>query len=83
LIDQKINALLNRTKARDLYDVNFLVNNHLSSFSEEALAKLKETFNDLESLENEYKLLFRDDYLFSEELLYEIVLNLESKRELL
>lgn len=83
MIDQKINALLNRTKARDLYDVNFLVNNHLSSFSEEALAKLKETFNDLESLENEYKLLFRDDYLFSEELLYEIVLNLESKRELL
>ena len=79
LISQKINALLNRTKARDLYDVNFLVNNYLDSFTHESLLYLLEICKNLDNIANEYKILFQDDYLFSEDLLFEIILNLESK----
>ena len=84
LIEQKISALIGRTKARDLYDVNFLLNNYLADFSTDAKQKLKtEILSDIDAIREEYRVLFQDDYLFSEDALNEIISNLKHKKKAL
>ncbi len=80
LISQKINALINRTKARDLYDVNFLLNQYLADFNQDDRLKLYDYVKNIDNLEGEYKEAFKDDFLLNEELLDSIILNIEEKR---
>jgi predicted nucleotidyltransferase component of viral defense system len=76
LIDQKIAALLGRTKARDLFDVCFLARNYPNEFSPKAKQQLAEQLQDLNALESRYRPAFVDDGILTAEQLPELVLQL-------
>jgi predicted nucleotidyltransferase component of viral defense system len=76
LIDQKLAALVGRTKARDLYDVAFLVRTYRDHFSKEALQNLATITHDLNELEGRFRLAFEDDSILRIEHLQELVLQL-------
>lgn len=76
LIRQKLLALENRTTARDLYDVNFLVKNHKDSFLKENWVKLKLILSDLDSLEKRFTPAFEIDEILSTKDVSSILLNL-------
>lgn len=80
LIKQKINALQGRTRARDLYDLNFLVHNYLNDFPVDSLIILLNRISDIDTLEEEYKLAFVDDEVLEEVDLTNILLSLDTKR---
>jgi predicted nucleotidyltransferase component of viral defense system len=61
LIEQKIEALTNRTAARDLYDVAFLSRSYFPSFSEEAKQKLSVLMQDLDAIEQRFQDAFEED----------------------
>lgn len=61
LIDQKLEAAENRDKARDLYDLAWLVKNHGSQFSDRQLERLDEYSKDIDSLAARMEIPFRDD----------------------
>ncbi|TXH56088.1 MAG: nucleotidyl transferase AbiEii/AbiGii toxin family protein [Bacteroidia bacterium] len=81
LIEQKINALLNRTKARDLYDVNFLIKNFSSHFSNKAIEQLNIAVANMNHLEARFKPAFADDDLVDEDELVNILLSIEKSLE--
>lgn len=79
LIDQKLSALLNRTAARDLYDVAFLVKNYWKEFSPAAKEKLSEATKDLDALEKRFEEAFFDDEIIADKDLQTIILTLAEK----
>jgi predicted nucleotidyltransferase component of viral defense system len=66
LIDQKVNAMIGRTKARDLYDIDFLLRTYRESFDSSTIKKLSETVADINELEGRFYPAFKDDYILNE-----------------
>ena len=61
LIDQKMAALVGRTKARDLYDVAYLARTYWEAFSPQAKQTLQSLLMDADALESRFRLAFEDD----------------------
>jgi predicted nucleotidyltransferase component of viral defense system len=76
LIDQKLAALVGRTKARDLYDVAFLARTYRDQFSEAAMKQLADITTDLDALEGRFRLAFEDDSILRVEQLQGLILQL-------
>lgn len=76
LIEQKVAALLNRTRARDLYDVAFLARTYREDFSPQVVAALREAVSDLNAMEARFRPDFQHDLLFSVEQLTEHLIQL-------
>lgn len=67
LIEQKLNALENRTAARDLFDVHFLARRHPDAFSTPARERLRELTSDINRLEGRFRPAFEEDDLFRDQ----------------
>lgn len=78
LIEQKIEALLNRTKARDLYDVSFLLRQYRTEFTLKAVERLQLAVQDMNQLEARFRPAFEDDDLVDEDELTHILLDIDS-----
>jgi predicted nucleotidyltransferase component of viral defense system len=78
LIDQKVNAMIGRTKARDLYDVDFLLRTYRKSFTESTIKKLSETVADINELEGRFYPAFKDDYILNESELDNLIIRITS-----
>lgn len=77
LIEQKISALKNRTTARDLYDVNFLISKYAEHFSNEIKNILLEVAGDITTLESRFRIVFENDDIFAKDVSFDdILLNL-------
>ncbi len=78
LIAQKINALENRTTARDLYDVHFLATHFRSEFEPVMVARLLTLTADVNQLEGRFMPAFEEDDLFRDkaEMLSSLILEL-------
>lgn len=63
LVDQKIEAFRNRTAARDLYDLHFLLTQKPQSFSRGQTQSLLEATRDVDALERRYAESFKEDSL--------------------
>lgn len=77
LISQKLLALENRTKARDLYDVAFLHRQYSHEFSDHSRAVLSTLVKDINALESRFHLAFEDDSILRVEQLPELLLQLQ------
>jgi predicted nucleotidyltransferase component of viral defense system len=66
LVEQKLNALENRTTARDLYDVAFLAQRYAKDFSSAALTSALAIASDLNALETRFRPAFEADDLFAD-----------------
>lgn len=77
LIDQKLAALVGRTKARDLYDVAFLARTFRAEFSADASTRLTDILRDLDALEGRFRLAFEDDSILRIEQLPALLVQLE------
>lgn len=77
LIDQKLAALVGRTKARDLYDVAFLARTHRAEFSADASAQLTDILRDLDAIEGRFRLAFEDDFILRIEQLPALLVQLQ------
>lgn len=78
LIDQKVNAMIGRTKARDLYDVDFLLRTYRESFAESTIKKLSEAVADINELEGRFYPAFKDDYILNESELDKLIIRITS-----
>lgn len=76
IIDQKIAALLGRTKARDLYDVTFLARQYRGHFSTQAIENLTRLVADIDALEARFHMAFEDDSILRIEQLAALLLQL-------
>lgn len=76
LIDQKIDALIGRTAARDLYDVAFLARTYRSDFSEASIQKLTALMVDVDTIEYRFLEAFEEDELMDEKMLPELLLQI-------
>lgn len=77
LIEQKISALKNRTTARDLYDVNFLISKYAEHFSSEIKNILLEVAGNITTLESRFRIVFENDDIFAKDVSFDdILLNL-------
>lgn len=76
LIDQKLAALIGRTKARDLYDVAFLARTYWADFSPQAKLTLQSLLADANALESRFRLAFEDDTILNADQLDGLVLQL-------
>jgi len=61
IIDQKLEALKNRTTSRDLYDVIFLAKNYFDSFNENNKIYLKSLYDNLDVTFNMFYQSFAED----------------------
>ena len=73
LINQKLAALVGRTKVRDLYDVAFLARTYRSEFSDQAVKQLTDMLADESVLEGRFQLAFDDDSTLRVELLPDLI----------
>lgn len=80
LIRQKTNALLNRTTARDLYDLYFLVTRFRGEFSAEVIGELQAAFGDVNQMEARFRPAFEEDDLFATQadMVGELILGIQS-----
>jgi predicted nucleotidyltransferase component of viral defense system len=78
LIDQKVNAMIGRTKARDLYDIDFLLRKYRGDFAESTIKKLSETVADINELEGRFYPAFKDDYILNESELDNLIIRITS-----
>jgi predicted nucleotidyltransferase component of viral defense system len=78
LIDQKIQALIGRTAARDLYDVAFLARTYRSDFSVAAIQMLTAIMADVDAVEYRFMEAFEEDELMDEKMLPELILQISS-----
>jgi predicted nucleotidyltransferase component of viral defense system len=83
LIQQKLVALENRTRARDLYDVNFLAKNYPNAFSESSLSLLINSVKNLDSLEKRFAMSFEEDSILYKENVTKLVLTLQESANLI
>ena len=79
LLDQKLLAAEHRSEARDLYDINFLISTYLSHFNQKALRKIMNFVDNINNLEDKYRYSFQEDYLFDEDDLSAVLLNLDEQ----
>ena len=82
LIEQKTDALTNRTAARDLFDVAFLAKNYLSDFSPEVKAQLAVLIQDIDALEQRFEDAFEEDEILVTEDLSALILQLSESLSL-
>ena len=66
LFDQKMNAADDRTKARDLYDLGFLVESHGDSLSTRQIRRADGFSKDYQGLATRYRRAFRKDPLLKD-----------------
>lgn len=78
LIDQKVNAMMGRTKARDLYDVDFLLRTYRDSFADSTIKKLSEMVADINQLEGRFYPAFKDDGILDERELDDLIIRIIS-----
>lgn len=78
LIDQKLAALVGRTKARDLYDVAFLARTYRREFSDQAVQQLTDMLAVKCILEGRFRLAFEDDSILRVEQLPNLISQLEN-----
>lgn len=76
LIEQKIDALKNRTAARDLFDLAFLAKNHIDDFSANLKARLALLIQDIDALEQRFEDAFEEDEILATEDLSTLILQL-------
>jgi predicted nucleotidyltransferase component of viral defense system len=81
LIEQKLLALVQRTTARDLYDVAFLAHAHLSAFSPAAWQTFSAAARDINMLESRFLPAFEDDAILNAEQLPGLLLQLQDALE--
>jgi predicted nucleotidyltransferase component of viral defense system len=61
LIDHKLEAFRNRTAARDLYDLHFLLTQKSQTFTRGHIQKLVEATHDIDAIERRYVESFKED----------------------
>jgi predicted nucleotidyltransferase component of viral defense system len=61
LVDQKIEAALDRTAMRDIFDLNFLIASYKECFSNENLRDMHKLTHDVDALESRYKQAYDED----------------------
>ena len=66
IFKQKLNAMENRTIARDLYDVAFILDNYFSRLDDSFKEKAKSLLKDFDKLLEKYLTAFVDDELIGE-----------------
>lgn len=76
LFRQKIDALENRTAARDLYDVAFLIRNYFSHFPNDSLEKLISLVQDIDALEQRFRDAFEEDEILDGNGLLSLILQI-------
>lgn len=76
LIDLKLDAAFGRSKARDLYDLNFLVNTQGQAFTDKQINRL-EALGDANTLYSKYQADYEIDKLLSHKPLEALVLGVE------
>ena len=81
LFNQKIEASQFRTTARDLYDINFIINNYIHLFNTIEIQKALLFIDNINELEEKYFSAFQEDYLFDDNNLSEILINLINKKK--
>lgn len=79
IIDQKLKALIGRTTARDLYDINFLATEHAQHFDAKQIEQLAYFTKDLNALESRFKKAFIDDALLFESDVEELLISLQTR----
>jgi predicted nucleotidyltransferase component of viral defense system len=77
LIQQKLNALENRTRARDLYDVSFLARKYPNLFTNSGLVRLQGILKDLDALERRFMPDFEEDSILGKEDVAKLVISLQ------
>jgi len=80
LIDQKLNALENRTTARDLYDINFLAITYPEKFSDKQWEKINNLCTDLNALEQRFMPAFEDDLILAKHDISKLILSLHEAK---
>ncbi|MEY4978265.1 MAG: hypothetical protein RLZZ352_535 [Pseudomonadota bacterium] len=83
LVEQKLKALAQRTTARDLYDVAFLLRTHPNAFNPLSWQTLREAAQDLNALEARFLPAFEDDAILNPEQLPDLLLQLQAALETL
>lgn len=79
LADMKLNAMFGerrRTKARDLYDIRFIMREFPEVFVADRLDRCKFYFSDIDDVESRYRAAFEDDNIIATGELTEIVLGI-------
>jgi hypothetical protein len=81
LIKQKLNAFENRTRARDLYDINFLAKKFPDKFTNTELSILLNSLSNLDGLEKRFLADFIEDNILHEEDVTKIVVSLQESAQ--
>lgn len=76
LLEQKLNALENRTTARDIYDISFLTRSYPEAFTQESIDKLKAIMHDIDSVEQRFSEVFENDEILKFTSITEIILQI-------
>lgn len=79
LIGMKVSAFLDRTAARDLYDLRYLAEKFRADFSVEAEAAMAKAVADLDALRDRFRLAFEEDDILNGVSLDEVVLDLAER----
>lgn len=79
LIGMKVDAFLDRTAARDLYDLRFLAERHRGEFSERDAAAMRQAVSDLDALRGRFRLAFEEDDILNGVSLDEVILDLSER----
>lgn len=82
LIEQKANALTNRTAARDLFDVAFLARTYIGDFSPEIKDRLALLIQDIDALEQRFEDAFEEDEILATQDLSALILQLSESLSL-
>lgn len=76
LIEQKLNALANRTTARDIYDVSFLTRTYPEAFTESSIQVLQAIVQDIDAVEQRFTEVFEADEILKFTSITEIVMQI-------
>jgi len=76
LIEQKLNALANRTTARDIYDISFLTRSYPEAFTQESIDQLKTIMHDIDSVEQRFSEVFENDEILKFTSITEIIIQI-------
>lgn len=83
LISQKLDAGQNRSKVRDLYDLNYLSENFSHAFSEKQKEQLAEFAENPDSLVNRYSQNHSEDNILKDRSLDDLALNIHINSEIM
>ena len=81
LCDMKLTAFRERTSARDIYDIAFLVDKHADKLTAKTISKLKIAIKDLEAVYDRYHADWTHDPVLNKESLSEKLMKLEQNIE--